>query len=81
MKRSLVMSKVIVLLLVSIVFFATGCAKQSQVAGMDWYNDIPKAEHERRFPHGHKQIPGPHDENCVYNEKTGRYACQFDWSE
>lgn len=81
MKRSSVMSKAMVVILGSMLFFATGCAKQSQVAGMDWYNDIPKAEHERRFPHGHKQIPGPQGENCVYNEKTGRYACQFDWSE
>lgn len=69
------------ILLGSTIVFGAGCAKQSHVAGMDWYNDIPKAEHERRFPNGHKQIPGPHGENCVYNEKTERYACQFNWFE
>lgn len=71
------------LMLVS-MFFATGCAKQSRpAAGMDtdWYAEVPKAKHERRFPQGHKQLPGPDGEKCVYNEKTESYFCQFDWSE
>jgi hypothetical protein len=68
------------LMLVS-MFFVTGCAKQFRPAGTDWYTEVPKAEHERRFPHGHKQVPGPGGEKCVYNERTEAYFCQFDWSE
>jgi hypothetical protein len=80
MKKSLFVSIVMLMMLVP-MFFTTGCAKQSKVAGADWYSAVPKAEHERRFPHGHKQIPGSNGENCVYNEKTETYFCQFDWSE
>jgi hypothetical protein len=77
MKKSNVMSVAMLLMLLSIMLFATGCAKQSTIAGTDWYDAVPEVEHERRFPHGHKQIPGPNYENCVYNEKTKTYFCQF----
>lgn len=69
------------MLMLASIFFATGCAKQFRAAGTDWYAEVPKAEHERRFPQGHKQLPGSDGEKCVYNEKTKAYFCQFDWSE
>jgi hypothetical protein len=81
MKKSLVMSIAMLMILGPILFFATGCAKQSQLAGTDRHTEVPKAEHERRFPHGHKQTPGSHGETCVYNEKTEKYTCEFDWFE
>ena len=78
MKKSLVLTIAMLMMLVP-MFFATGCATESsRRAGMDWYSEVPKAEHERRFPHGHEQIPGPGGENCVYDEKREIYLCQFD---
>lgn len=63
------------------MLFATGCAKQASLQGMDWYSAVTKAEHERRFPQGHKHVPGPNGENCVYDEETETYFCQFDTAE
>jgi hypothetical protein len=80
MKNSAVMTIAMVTMLLSL-FFIVGCANQSKPLGMDWYSEVPKAEHDRRFPHGHKQIPGPKGENCVYNEATNTYFCQFHYDE
>ena len=72
---------VIIAMLVPMLLFM-GCAHQSKnLAGTDWYSEVPKAKHERRFPHGHKNVPESEGENCVYNEKTESYFCQFDWFE
>jgi len=79
MKRHRVVTAAIVMILS--MFFAGGCVNHTNRLGVDWYAAVPEAEHERRFPHGHKQLPGPEGENCVYNEQTQTYFCQFDWSE
>lgn len=79
MKSLIVMTMAMVIF--GSMFFAAGCNKQANRQGTDWYAAVPKVEHERRFPHGHKHIPGPNGENCVYNEKTQTYFCQFDWEE
>jgi hypothetical protein len=85
MKKSYVMSIAMLMMLLSIMFFATGCAKQSTLAGTDWYDAVPKVEHEHRFPQGHKQKPSVKNEKtvahekCVYNEKTEIYFCQYHW--
>ena len=71
----------VAMLMMGTMFFATGCAKQASLQGMDWYSEVPKAEHERRFPQGHKPLVGPNGENCVYDEKTETYLCQFDSEE
>lgn len=78
--KNLVVVTMAMMMIVS-MFFATGCAKQPKKAAGDWYTAVPEKEHMRRFPEGHKEMPGPEGENCVYNEKTGAYFCQFDWFE
>jgi len=77
MKKSYVMSIAMIMMLLSIMFFATGCAKQSTLAGTDSYDVVPKVEHEHRFSQRHKQKPSVASEKtitighekCIYNEK------------
>ncbi len=76
MKKSLVV-KITMFMMMVPMFFATGCAKESKRGGMDWYSEIPRAEHELRFPQGHEKIP-PGKINCVYDEKRKIYLCQFE---
>ena len=44
------------------------------------YSEVPKVEHEKRFPRGHGTAP-PEGENCYFNKATNAYFCPFDWSE
>ncbi len=77
MKKSLVVTITMLVMLVPMLF-ATGCATESpRRAGMDWYSEVPKTDHELRFPQGHEQVP-PGKVNCDYDEKRGVYLCQFD---
>jgi hypothetical protein len=76
MKKSLVLIISILTMLI-----AVGCANQSYQGAKDLHPEISKAEHERRFPGGHIQVPGVEGDKCAYNEKNESYLCQFDWSE
>lgn len=75
MKKS---TGVTIAMLVTLVpmLFASGCATNSKRAGMDWYSEVPKAEHELHFPHGHESASKKM--NCVYDEKRQVYLCQFE---
>ena len=79
MKKLLVLVAAMLMLLVSLLF-STGCTTQPG-GGRDWFMEVPKVEHESRYPKGHKQTSAVPYENCVYNEKTQSYFCQLDWSE
>ncbi|MEN8257587.1 MAG: hypothetical protein ABFS09_06965 [Thermodesulfobacteriota bacterium] len=61
------------------LLLSSGCVKEKQVMGADWYRETPKAAHEKRFPAGHGDAAT--DKNCHFVEKTNSYFCQFDWFE
>jgi hypothetical protein len=68
------------------IVLAFGCTQNTKVSGSDYYQDdlykmVSKAEHEKRFPHGHQNQTGK-DENkhCYYNEGTTAYFCQY-WDD
>ncbi len=41
------------------------------------YLRMPAAEHQKKFPEGHKKIKG---KSCVYDRETDSYFCQY-WKE
>ena len=84
MKKKLLIA-LSVLMLMSIVF-ASGCSQNAKNMGYDYYADdlykmVPKAEHEKRFPHGHQNKSGDDaDRKCYYEKGTAAYFCQY-WDE
>jgi len=73
------------LLMLMTIVLASGCAQQTKNTGIDYYAEdvykmVPKAEHEKRFPHGHKMKAGDENKHCYYNEGTKAYFCQH-WGD
>ena len=86
MKRKLFLTSSMLMLMALVL--ASGCAQQTKVAGIDYYAEdvykmVPRAEHEKRFPHGHVKKAGDENKHCYYNKGTDAYFCQFwgDWDE
>lgn len=86
MKRKLLITSSMLMLMALVL--ASGCAQQTKTVGIDYYAEdvykmVPRAEHEKRFPHGHMKKAGDENKRCYYNEGTAAYFCQYwgDWDE
>ena len=88
MKKNIVKTASIFILTTLVLI--SGCAQHSgNLSGTDYYADdmykmVPKAKHEKRFPHGHlKKSGNDPDKHCYYDEGTAAYFCQHwdPWDE
>lgn len=84
MKKKLLIASSILMLIPIVLAF--GCSQSSKNVGHDYYSEgfykkIPKAEHEKRFPHGHQNKSGDDaGRQCYYEKGTAAYFCQY-WDE
>lgn len=67
----------------------SGCSKNTQNLGTDYYADdmykmVPKDKHKKHFPLGHQHSSGDNKEKrCYYEKGTPAYFCQYfdPWDE
>jgi hypothetical protein len=58
----------------------TGCTQKTSQPALDnaqassLFMKVPKAEHEKMFPQGHKQING---KECIFDREIDAYFCQY----
>ena len=77
MKNSLLVTTTALMMIQMLLTIS--CARHSEM-DKGSYLEVPKAKHEKQFPHGHGTAP-PEGENCYFNKATNSYFCEFDWFE
>jgi hypothetical protein len=78
MKRFAMMLAAALFMVTTSVAIGTAYAETDKpVVESNMYMRMSGAEHQKKFPHGHKKIKG---KECIYDRETDSYFCQY-WKQ
>jgi opacity protein-like surface antigen len=78
MKRfGLMLASALFLMTTAVAINNVYAENESPAVESNMYMRMSSAEHQKKFPHGHKKIKG---KQCIYDRETDSYFCQY-WKQ